>query len=241
MSTNPRYSEVWCRGLNTILGNCTNCHIQYTGENCEHEIFYEDLPFMTFLLVYQVGFMSFVVLMLLWIILGILDRKRLKYDFLSLYGSVLVFNVLFILIRSIHFVDPYGFYKVMDGTLDLGLIWLGVVCITTSTVLCIAIWFDIVMGMQRLKRDKDKFNTAKTITYILGGSFFVLCMGTYIIFAIMGTPGTAITLMYGYFFLVLIALLVMAYFVLPRLFRLKAMSQGRLTFVCSGIDLIIGA
>lgn len=204
-----RKSDSWCKQL---TGNCTACHIRYTGEYCETDVL-DNVGFMTLLLLYQVGFFSVYFLAFLWTIIGIVERVVNKLGLFNIYGGVIILVLVYTVTRFYHFVDPFGFYELTPPTVELFIYWLGIISISTALTLSISLWLDIVSTYHK---DSSNFRNAKTISAIVAIVFWIIFVLMLIVFSIFGSVGTGVLLCKFATFAVLVLLVVLSFAVLPR-------------------------
>eukprot|EP01129_Flabellula_baltica_P008267 TRINITY_DN3265_c0_g1_i2.p1 TRINITY_DN3265_c0_g1~~TRINITY_DN3265_c0_g1_i2.p1 ORF type:complete len:327 (+),score=24.89 TRINITY_DN3265_c0_g1_i2:113-1093(+) len=211
-----RISQGWCKGFRQTT-NCTNCNVAYTGDECEIDVLNEDMAFVVLLIGYQGVFILSTLFIVLWIIFGYIARMSAqKIRVFGLTTFILYLNVLFCLVRLGHYFDPYGIYRLVPEWLDSSFIWMGLICIVTSCVICVAIWLDLIIGVRRMKQTKN-FQIGKTVTVLLGGSFFALSAIILIIFNVAGNLGFGINLLNILFLIVIIVLVIITFCVVPRI------------------------
>lgn len=219
-----RIDPLWCKGFGQAK-NCTNCHVKYTGEWCEIDIYYDDLPFMIYMALFQVGLFSAFLVTLGWIILGAVERVVNKLGLFNMYGGVMLINILFILTRFFYFLDPNGFYKLWNAELEVANTWISNILFVCSMTMSISLWFDIVSSIDRTR---TSFRAGKIITLLLSIAVFLFSTTIYVLFATVfrdysGTGYLTLTILIGLF---VVAVILMAFTVVPKVSKLVSGMKG---------------
>lgn len=191
---------------------------------------------------FQVGFMSVIILMLAWTILGTIDRIKAGQDLISMYGVVLLSNLIYLVLRILHFLDPYGIYGYIPGPLAVFSFWIGITITITTCALSISLWFDIAAGIDGLEHEGSSFACAKVVTIICGCLVFGISVFSLIFFYALGDFGSATAIINLVIIVSQLGMVAMSFCVIPKVSKIaEALKKKKLNRVyIVGVLLIVG-
>lgn len=222
-----QFNNRWCSGWNYDgpKENCTACGLLYTGDRCDIDLLQEDLPYVFALLTYQIGFIAFYFLYVLWCIIGLIAKWRTgRSKWNSIYSFVIYLCILSSMMRCVYLLDPHEAYGYLNIYFYDFCRNFAIVLFVLSIFLASAMFYDIAIGV--IGNSKFNFMIAKTVTVIIASVSFVVVFILTVLSEIFGVSFARTLLdVYKYSWFVLI--LVLNFGVIPKLSKLNKIAKSK--------------